>query len=127
MSVESTRKTDGLAFEITSHEFKLVSDVASSLGGKGSAPDPHDYLEIALAACTAITIQMVANRKGIPLESSDVKIKITEEGTINKILREITFRGDLTLEQKDYLLSIAEKCPIHKFLSAGAKIESRLI
>lgn len=127
MSVESTKIIEGFAYEVTSHEFKVRVDVNEKLGGKNSAPNPHDYLEIALAGCTAITVQMYANRKGIPLQYSDVKITITAEGAHNEILREIKFVGDLTEEQKQSLFAIAEKCPLHKLISAGAKIESRLL
>lgn len=127
MSVESTKIIENFAYEITSHDFKVRVDVNEKLGGQNSAPNPHDYLEIALAGCTAITVQMYAKRKGIPLEYSDVKIKITAEGASNEILREIKFVGDLTEEQKQSLFQIAEKCPIHKLISAGAKIESRMI
>lgn len=127
MSVESTRILDGLAFEIQSHEFKLRVDTSEKNGGKNSAPNPHDYLEIALAGCTAITVQMYAQRKNIPLEYSDVKIKITAEGASNEILREIKFVGNLTDEDKNKLMVIAEKCPVHKLLSAGAKITSVMV
>lgn len=127
MSVESSRLVEGLAFEIQSHNFKVLSDVTVEQGGKNSAPSPHDYLEISLSSCTAITVQMYANRKGFPLESTDVKVKITAEGASNEILREIKFIGNLTDEQKQRLLVIAEKCPIHKILAAGVKIETRMI
>ena len=88
---------------------------------------PQDYLLAALAGCTTITMQMYANRKGIPLKSADVKIQITKEGAENQILREIKLIGDLTEEQTQKIFEIAEKCPIHNFLERGAKIESRLI
>jgi putative redox protein len=93
-------------------------------GGSKRGPDPHDYLQTALAACTALTMQMYAERKGIPLESADVKIKIVEEGTENRMLREIRLVGTLNDEQRQRLLAIAEKCPIHRFLSRGAQIET---
>lgn len=127
VSVESTKITKGLALEINVPGFQLRSDVSEKLGGTNTAPNPHDYLETALAACTAITVQMYANRKGIPLVSSDVKIKITAEGAENRIAREIRFEGELTDEQRASLLAIADKCPIHKFLSKGALIETSLV
>lgn len=127
MSVESTLLKNGLAFEISSRGFSVPVDVQEKLGGENSAPNPHDYLEIALAGCTAITVQMYAKRKNIPLEYSNVKVKITSEGQTNEILREICFVGKLSQEQKNSLLAIAEKCPVHKFLAAGTKILTRMI
>jgi putative redox protein len=71
---------------------------------------------------------MYAKRKNIPLSYSDVKITITNEGTSNEILREINFIGTaLTEADKQALMVIADKCPIHKFLTAGAKITSKLV
>lgn len=127
MSVESTQIIKGYALKVQVQEFAVQSDVSEKLGGTNTAPNPHDYLETALAACTAITVQMYANRKGIPLVSSDVKIKITAEGSENRISREIRFEGELTDEQRASLLVIADKCPIHKFLSKGAVIETTQI
>ena len=122
MPVESTKRNGNLDFEVMVSGHKLIADVTTRLGGANLGPDPHDYLLTALASCTAITVQMYANRKGIPLKSSDVKIKITKEGPENEILREIKFEGDLTEEQRHSLVAIAEKCPIHNFLVRGAKI-----
>ena len=122
MSVESTKRIGSLGFEVMVSGHKVMADVSEKLGGKNSAPDPHDYLVTALATCTAITVQMYANRKGIPLKSSNVKINISKEGPDNEITREITFEGDLTDEQRTSLLVIADKCPIHLFLTRGAKI-----
>jgi putative redox protein len=71
---------------------------------------------------------MYANRKGIPLDSVDVKISIAKEGKDgNEIRRDIRFHGNLSEEQKTSLFAIAEKCPVHRFLERGAKIESHLV
>lgn len=126
MSVESTNLTSKLAFSIKTREFTVQSDVTVQLGGDNSAPDPHQYMEVALASCTAITVMMYAKRKAIPLEDINVSIHITAEGEANAISRGIKLIGELTSEQKDRLMEIAEKCPIHKFISRGAKITSIL-
>lgn len=123
MSVVSVTKTEGFTFEIKMPTHTAITDVPVALGGKDLAPSPHEYLETALAACTAITVQMYAQRKAIPLDYTDVKIKITQENKDgNEIHREVSFKGNLTDEQREMLFTIAEKCPVHKFLSTGAKI-----
>lgn len=128
MPVVSSKRIEGLAYDIKLPEFLIRTDVKEEIGGTNTAPDPHDYLQIALAGCTAVTIQMYANRKGIPLESVDVKISITKEGKEgNEIRRDLHFYGNLTEEQKASLFAIAEKCPIHRFLERGAKIESHMM
>lgn len=126
MPVESTKRIEKLAYEISVSGHDLVADVSEKLGGANKGPDPHDYLQAALAACTAITVQMYANRKAIPLESVDVKVKIILEGVENQIRLEINLVGQLDDEQRKRLIEIAEKCPIHNFLVRGTKIETGL-
>lgn len=127
MSIESTTLKEGYAFEMKVGKFKIPVDVEEEKGGKNSAPNPHDYLEAALAGCTTITLQMYAKRKNIPLEYADVRVRITSEGNSNEITREIRFIGELEDAQKKRLVDIAEKCPVHKFLAAGSKIVTRVI
>lgn len=127
MPVESTKRIGVLEYEITTSGHDLITDVPQKLGGNNAGPSPHDYLETALAACTAITLQTYANRKDIPLTSSEIKIRIVREGTANQMLREIKLFGELTEEQRNSLFAVAEKCPILKFLERGAKIESHLL
>ena len=127
MSVTTSRRVSTLAYEVQTENFKILCDVPEKLGGNNLAPDPHEYLETALAGCTALTVQMYAKRRELKLESVDVKIKILKEGAENEISREIHLEGDLSQEEKDKLLEIANKCPIHKFLTLGAKIHSSLV
>lgn len=125
--IESSKRLNGLAYDFKLPEFMIRVDVSQNKGGTNTAPDPHDYMEVSLAGCTAITIQMYADRKGIPLESVNVKIQIVKEGADgNEIKRELQFFGNLTEEQKKSLLAIAEKCPIHRFLEKGAKIVTQM-
>ena len=128
MSVEFTKRLEKLAYEISVSGHTLVSDVNEKLGGDDKGPSPHGLLESALAACTSITVQMYANRKGFPLKSVHVKVQITQEGLENQISREVNFEGELlTEEQRTSMLTIAQKCPIHLFLERGAKIQTRLV
>lgn len=103
---------------IDAHE--LFSDVDASIGGENSAPDPHDLLDSSLAACTAITLSMYAKRRGIPLDGIDIGVERDaskeKNGEYNLALN-IQFVGGLSDEQKQQLLGIVEKCPIHKLLS----------
>jgi len=122
--VTGFRKND-LAAELTAKTHTFLSGVSEKLGGKDEGPDPHDLIEAALTACTIITVQMYANRKAIPLESTDVTVKILSEGPETQINRQISFRGDqLTEEQKTRLAEIANKCPIHRLLESNIKIET---
>ena len=105
---------------VDAHE--LFADVDVGLGGEDSAPDPHGLLDSSLAACTAITLSMYAKRRGMPLDGIDIEIardsSKEKNGEYNLALN-IQFIGDLAEEQKQQLLGIIEKCPIHKLLSHG--------
>lgn len=128
MAVQSSTHLQKLAYDMKVDTFMVRTDVPESKGGEASAPDPHQYFEAALAGCTAITVQMYADLKKIPLKNVDVQIKITKEGKEgNEIERKIRFEGDLTSEQRQRLFEIAEKCPVHKLISAGATIQSQLV
>lgn len=121
------QRKEPLVAEITIRNHKLISGVTEKLGGKDEGPDPHELLEAALAGCTILTVQMYANRKGYKLESCDVSIKILKEGPETLISRELTFKGDLSDEERARLVEIAEKCPIHKLLESKVSISTTVL
>lgn len=120
----SGQRQELLVAKMVAGNFSIISGVQASLGGHDEGPNPHELLEAALVACTIITVQMYADRKGIPLESTDVVVKIISEGSETVISREISFRGNLTDEQKNRLAEIADKCPIHKLLESKVTIQN---
>lgn len=104
----------------------FVADAPVGAGGDGAGPEPHDLLDAALGACTALTVTMVARRKQMPLD--DVRVEVTREEAngLYKLSRKIELVGALSGEQRDYLLGIANKCPIHKALSGRFEISTEL-
>ena len=102
----------------------FTADVSLAQGGDDLGPDPHDLLDASLGACTALTVAMVAQRKQMPLEDVQVNISHVEADGVYRLSREIRFVGALTAEQRDYLLGIANKCPIHKALLGRFEIET---
>lgn len=105
-----------LAFTVNVGRNRFIADVSEKLGGDDLGPDPHDLLDASLGACTALTVLMVARRKKIPVEDIEVSITHVETETGYTLNRSIRFIGALSGEQRDYLLDIANKCPIHKAL-----------
>lgn len=104
----------------------FFSDVPEAHGGDSAGPEPHDLLDAALGSCTALTVTMVARRKQMPLE--DVRVEVTrgESGGLYTLNRRIELVGALTPEQREYLLGIANKCPIHKALNGRFEINTEL-
>ena len=90
----------------------LQSDEPGVSGGKDAAPDPHELLLASLGACTSITLRcMLQGRDGLS-EGMHVNLSWSSEG----IEMEISFVGDLSEDQRQRLLEIANRCPIHRVL-----------
>lgn len=117
--------------QITIGNNKIYSDLGSSLGGEETAPSPHDLFDSSLAACKAITLMMYAQRKAIPLESVSVDINrddSKEKSGEYTLDLELTLNGNLTDEQKKLLLTVADKCPVHKLMTqASIHINTNLV
>lgn len=117
-----------LTAEIKVRNHTLVSGVTADQGGHDEGLDPHELLQSSLAACTMITVQMYAQRKKWDLQTVEVNVRIDKEvpGETH-FTRSISFRGNLSEEQRERLFEIANKCPIHRLLLSKIEIESQLM
>lgn len=114
----------------------MLADEPEAYGGTDRGPSPYGFLAAGLGACTSMTIRMYARRKGWPLEGISVdvrhdKVHAQDAGTsqdtrIDRFTRRITLRGALSSEQRARLLEIADRCPVHRTLETGARIETEL-
>ncbi len=102
----------------------IIADEPPANGGQDAGLAPYDLLTSSLAACTAITLRMYAERKGWPLTGADVAIHFYREEAKEIIARTITLHGDLTDDQKARLADISERTPVTKTLKAGLEINT---
>jgi len=100
---------------------------AEEENGQDSGPSPHDLVLMALGACTAITLRMYAARKEWVIDRVSIRLRFENPEIDDRhIERLVELEGPLDADQRARLLAIAEKCPVHKLLSAGVTIRSEL-
>jgi putative redox protein len=131
--VQETR--DGkLQQQITIGPHRMLADEPASVGGEDTGPNPYEFLLSGLGACTSMTMRMYADRKALPLDRVTVTLshrKIhatdcadceTKVGMLDHIERVIAIEGDLNDEQRQRLMEIADKCPVHRTLTSEVHI-----
>jgi putative redox protein len=106
----------------------LVVDEPVSVGGLGSGPNPYDLLSAALGSCTAMTLRLYAERKGWPLGRVQVSVRHHRPSLEARDLfeRTISVEGPLDAAQLAQLVSIAERCPVHRTLDRGSDVQTTL-
>ena len=116
----------------------LLADEPITVGGKDKGLSPYDFLLAGLGACTAMTLRLYAQRKGLPLERVSVSLRHdkihardcadceTREGRVDRIERAIALQGGLSEAQRQSLMAIADKCPVHRTLHSEVRIDTTL-
>jgi len=129
----------GMEANITMGGQSFVIDETGLASGATTGPDPYDYIMSALGACTVITLQMYAARKGWPLERAEVvlthervHVKDCEDcevkdAKLSQVTKTLTLTGNLTAEQRQRLEQISSRCPVQKTLEAGIAVKTILI
>jgi putative redox protein len=123
------RRRQGYEHELEIREHRLTADEPEDKGGGDAGPKPTELLAAALASCTAITLEMYADRKEWELGQLEVAVEFTEGSPDSpaSFRVEISVPAELSDEQRERLLVIASKCPVHRTLAAeDVKIEDDL-
>lgn len=108
---------------------KFIMDEPESNEGKDLGPDPISALLASLASCTLATLRMYIDRKGWNIPEINISINAAQEqdGELETVFsRHITFSADISTEQKERLLLIANKCPVSKILKGKITINTQL-
>ena len=124
-------RAHGALTTLTNGRHAWSSDVDKTLGSSDAAPDPHDLLDSALAACTVLTLELYARRKQLAVTDWRVEVSHTEtkadDGRIHyRLQRRIHIEGALSPEDRQRLLEIANRCPIHRILTGVIEDHSEL-
>lgn len=132
-------KDEAYTTTLTAGKHELIADEPEYVeGGKDAGPDPYDYLLMALGSCTVMTVKMYAQRKEWPLEDIFVELKHNKrhdedcsncddkKSKIDVIEKGLVVKGDLSKDQVDRLLEIANKCPVNRTLLGDIKIQGSI-
>lgn len=125
--------------EVITGKHRLLADEPEAYGGLNTGPSPYDYLAIALAACTAMTLRAYAARKGLKLERAKVEVrhgKVHAQdcidcsegrgGRIDRFERLLDLQGTLSEAELHRLVEIADRCPVHRTLEQSSHIVTKL-
>jgi putative redox protein len=134
---------EGFRTRISAGRHDLIADEPESAGGRDEGPTPYGLLLAALGACTAMTLRIYIERKKLPVREVEVLLTFdrihaddcetcssehrAQTDPIQHISRLIYITGEVTSEQKERLLYIAGRCPVHATLSGGAHVEDAII
>lgn len=116
-----------IALSVDGHP--MIIDAGKDDGGNNLGPNPTRTVEGALAACGAMTVKMYARRKKWDLQSVEISVRRarSEDDHAPHVLeKELRVTGELDETQRARLLEIADKCPVHRMLSEGVSVRSRI-
>ena len=109
----------------------LYADEPEDLGGSDLGPSPFEFVLAGLGSCTTITLRMYADHKKWPVTHIGVDVSYKKSGfgadMVSVFIRKITIEGDLDEAQLKRMMSIADKCPVHKMLEAQTEIRTELV
>ena len=111
---------DGTVHRVTIRAHEFLTDMAVADGGIDAGPNPHDFYDTALGACKALTMLWYAQRNGIAL--GDIRVGVERDASreregVYKLTTRIAIDGDMSPAERDKLIAVAGKCPVHKLMT----------
>jgi len=122
------RQLENFRHDVDIRKHHLIADEPRDSGGDDDGPSPQELLAASLASCTAITMEMYAQRKGWDIGGVEVEAEYTpaERGCPTKFSLTLRLPSDLTDEQVERLRVIAAKCPVHRTLDGEVMFDERV-
>jgi putative redox protein len=136
--VVAGRPEDIFLSSVNADGHRMLADEPEAYGGEGRGPTPYDFLAAALGSCTVMTLNMYARHKKLPVEKVKVAVRHdrihardcedceTKSGQVDRLSREISISGSLDEAQRQRMLEIADRCPVHRTLEGEITIRSAL-
>jgi len=138
--VARLEQEDGYTTELKVGNHYMIADEPVDFGGNDFGPSPYELVSAGLSACTSMTLQMYARRKGWPLEAAETHTSYSKEhavdcadcetsskSKIDTFRREIRLVGPLDAGQKNRLMEIADRCPVHRTLDSVTEIITKQV
>jgi len=135
MATVTAELGSGADVTLRARQFSWVGDEPEAAGGTDTGPTPYEILLGGLAACTAVTLRLYANHKGIRLDGVKVSLAFDRvhaddcvdcderaDGWIERIQSSVVISGDFNDAQRARLTQVAQRCPVHKTLTNGVHI-----
>lgn len=125
----TSRRVDGrLEQKVVVRGHELTADEPRDQGGEDSGPSPQELLAASLASCTAITMEMYAQRKGWDVGdiAVDVDYEPAQRGSFTRFKMTVELRKELPEDQREKLMQIAAKCPVHRTLEGEVMFEESI-
>jgi putative redox protein len=128
MRAVARREGSKLTQEVTIREHELTADEPRDQGGHDEGPSPQELLAASLASCTAITMEMYAQRKGWEVGDMtvDVNYEPAQRGSPTRFEMVVKMPKELPEEQRRKLMQIAAKCPVHRTLEGEVMFDEKL-
>jgi putative redox protein len=128
MRATATRVDDGLRQGVRVRAHEVTADEPRDLGGEDAGPKPEELLAASLASCSAITMQLYARRKGWDVGPMEVQVDYepAHRGAPTRFDMVVRLPGRVPPEQRERLLQVAAKCPVHRTLEGEVMFAERI-
>ena len=126
------RTEGGMRTEVVANGFPLIADEPTEHGGTDTGPKPHDYLSAGLASCMTMTLRLYADRKEWPLDAAVAhvdhrQLEDDDGDRLDRFACRIELEGDLDDDQRQRMLEIAGRCPVHRTLESNIEVTTELV